>query len=326
MGQAKWRIFVNGVFLLGALTLLWGCASELGQLGGVATDAEGTLLTHVKIQLGRQTTMTNAQGQYLFMEVPPGTYRLNASAKGFDPQETTMTVRPGFQRFDVLLRPAREETSKQDSLRETVVQAQPQPETLPQEPIANGKSLTLPNFKMPLPGEFDWLLSTEPGGKFYGGGPNLGHRGRAYFSLDLIDNNRQRGELDGFPVPVLAAAAGVVIEARNNVICQGCQFGYGNYVRLDHGAGFTTIYGHLRYPSVTVRVGERVWQGQVLGFMGSTGHSTGIHLHFEIRYLNEGSKQAMILNQVLLEGVLLSAYKVGTVNRPKYYSSSQVLP
>lgn len=326
MAQGKWRIFVNSVFLLGAMALLWGCTPQLGQLGGVATDADGTLLSRVEIQLGRQTTMTNAQGQYLLMEVPPGTYRLNASAQGFEPQETTINVQPGFQRFDVLLNPSHEETSKQDPLRETVVQAQPQPETLPQAPVADEESLTLPNFNMPLPGEFEWLLSTEPGGKFYGGDPDLGHRGRAYFALDIIDNNRQQGELGGFPVPILAAADGVVIEVRNNVICQGCEFGYGNYVRLDHGDGFTITYGHLRYPSVTVSVGERVRQGQVLGFMGSTGHSTGIHVHFEIRYLNEGSKQAAILNQVLLEGVPLSAYKVGTVSRPKYYASSQVLP
>lgn len=127
-------------------------------------------------------------------------------------------------------------------------------------------------------------------------------------------------------MPILAAAAGVVVETRNDVICQGCRLGYGNHVKLDHGNGFVTVYGHLRYPSVTVRVGERVGQGQVLGFMGSTGHSTGIHVHFEIRYLNQGTEQANVLDPLRVDGTPLSQYRVGTVSHPRYYPSSQTLP
>ncbi|MDQ3008455.1 MAG: M23 family metallopeptidase [bacterium] len=57
--------------------------------------------------------------------------------------------------------------------------------------------------------------------------------------------------------------------------------GYGNRVVVDHGNGYTTLYAHL---SVTqVQVGQRVNRGDVIGQMGSTGRSTGIHLHFEIR-------------------------------------------
>lgn len=58
--------------------------------------------------------------------------------------------------------------------------------------------------------------------------------------------------------------------------------GYGNYVMVDHGNGYTTLYAHLRTGSIVVKLGQRVSQGQALGTMGSTGRSTGIHLHFEI--------------------------------------------
>lgn len=62
----------------------------------------------------------------------------------------------------------------------------------------------------------------------------------------------------------------------------GCGGGYGNYVWIDHGNGKQTIYAHLS--SVSVSTGSYVSAGQVLGYVGSTGYSTGPHLHFECRY------------------------------------------
>lgn len=62
----------------------------------------------------------------------------------------------------------------------------------------------------------------------------------------------------------------------------GCGGGYGNYVMIDHGDGKISIYGHLS--GVVVSPGTQVVPGQLIGYVGSTGYSTGPHLHFEMQY------------------------------------------
>ena len=62
----------------------------------------------------------------------------------------------------------------------------------------------------------------------------------------------------------------------------GCGGGYGKYVWINHGNGKETIYAHLS--SLAVSTGQYVSKGQVVGYVGSTGYSTGPHLHFECRY------------------------------------------
>lgn len=76
--------------------------------------------------------------------------------------------------------------------------------------------------------------------------------------------------------PILAADGGTVIGAG-----WLANEGYGNRVMVDHGNGYVTLYAHMS--SVAVVAGQRVNRGDVLGQMGSTGRSTGTHLHFEIR-------------------------------------------
>jgi murein DD-endopeptidase MepM/ murein hydrolase activator NlpD len=83
--------------------------------------------------------------------------------------------------------------------------------------------------------------------------------------------------------PVVAAKAGVVIVA-------GWMGGYGNLVVVDHGGSISTAYGHNT--SVTVGIGQRVEQGQLIAYSGSTGHSTGPHVHFEVR-INGGAVDPM---------------------------------
>lgn len=78
--------------------------------------------------------------------------------------------------------------------------------------------------------------------------------------------------------PVAAAANGTVIFA-------GWQNGYGQLVVIDHGNGLTTRYGHLS--GIEVEVGQRLARGEILGRVGSTGRSTGPHLHYEVRINDE---------------------------------------
>jgi murein DD-endopeptidase MepM/ murein hydrolase activator NlpD len=75
--------------------------------------------------------------------------------------------------------------------------------------------------------------------------------------------------------PILAAADGIVALATSDGI------GYGNYVVIVHDGGLTTLYGHLAV--IGVKAGDQVHQGQPIGAEGSTGNSTGPHLHFEVR-------------------------------------------
>ena len=83
--------------------------------------------------------------------------------------------------------------------------------------------------------------------------------------------------LEGVPVaPILAAADGSVSFAGGDPAVS-----YGYYVVLDHGDGLTTLYGHL--DQISVSTGQAVKQGDLLGYGGNTGHSTGKHLHFEVR-------------------------------------------
>lgn len=77
--------------------------------------------------------------------------------------------------------------------------------------------------------------------------------------------------------PVLASAAGTVIVAKS----AGWNGGYGSYVVIEHNNGTQTLYAHLN--SVGVSVGQGVGAGEQIGGVGSTGRSTGVHLHFEVR-------------------------------------------
>jgi murein DD-endopeptidase MepM/ murein hydrolase activator NlpD len=77
-----------------------------------------------------------------------------------------------------------------------------------------------------------------------------------------------------YGTPIHAAAAGTVVLA-------SWTGGYGNYTCIDHGGGMATCYAHQS--SYAVSTGAHVTQGQVIGYVGSTGHSFGPHLHFEVR-------------------------------------------
>jgi len=100
--------------------------------------------------------------------------------------------------------------------------------------------------------------------------PRLGQYAHFHTGIDL-----------GAPLgtPVLAAADGIVVGVAHTSI------GYGNYVMIAHGGGVITLYAHLL--STDVNLGDRVTRGQRIGREGSTGLSTGPHLHFEVRVYDQ---------------------------------------
>lgn len=83
---------------------------------------------------------------------------------------------------------------------------------------------------------------------------------------------------------IVAILDGKVIESRNNVsgYNESLALAAGNYVKIDHGNGLFSLYAHMKYGSVPVKVGDYVTKGDVIGQMGATGFATGAHLHFGI--------------------------------------------
>jgi murein DD-endopeptidase MepM/ murein hydrolase activator NlpD len=75
--------------------------------------------------------------------------------------------------------------------------------------------------------------------------------------------------------PIFASGNGVIEKA-------GWESGYGKYIRIRHANGYETAYGHMTAFARGMDEGTRVRQGQIIGFVGSTGLSTGAHLHYEI--------------------------------------------
>jgi murein DD-endopeptidase MepM/ murein hydrolase activator NlpD len=113
------------------------------------------------------------------------------------------------------------------------------------------------------------------------GGPDLGN----YYIKPFIGGRRTQG-LHGYNAvdyglsigsPLYAAAGGTVLISKNS----GWNGGYGNYVVIQHPNKTQTVYGHMNY--TVVSTGQIVGQGQLIGYSGNTGKSTGPHLHLEVR-------------------------------------------
>jgi len=127
-------------------------------------------------------------------------------------------------------------------------------------PVAAGNVAAAPvPRRPPSGGGFIWPIDGPVTSEF---GPRWGslHPG-----LDIADPEG---------TPIAAAKDGVVVSA-------GPNGGYGNFVVIDHGGGFATAYAHQS--RLAVSEGQQVSQGQTIGYVGSTGFSTGNHLHFEVR-------------------------------------------
>lgn len=106
----------------------------------------------------------------------------------------------------------------------------------------------------------------------------------------------------GYGAPIYAVTDGIVTVA-------GRTGGFGNYVKLNHGGGLGTGYGHMS--RIAVRSGQRVNRGQVIGYIGSTGLSTGPHLHYEVYRNGHAVNPASMtfVTRALLEGKALADFR-----------------
>ncbi len=95
------------------------------------------------------------------------------------------------------------------------------------------------------------------------------HKKQFHCGIDLVAD---------LGTPVYAVGSGVIEESKKNS-------GYGNHIRISHKGSYSSVYGHL-HRSV-IKNGDRVKQGQIIGYVGSTGISTGPHLHFELKRFNK---------------------------------------
>ena len=130
------------------------------------------------------------------------------------------------------------------------------------------KQLKLSNAKyvggdMNWPAPGNYKVSSPYGNRMH----PIFHRMRFHSGIDIHANSGD---------PIAAANSGTVIYA-------GARTGYGNTVIIDHGGGITTLYAHIKTRGILVRTGQHVSAGDIIAKVGSTGWSTGPHLHFECR-------------------------------------------
>jgi hypothetical protein len=202
---------------------------------------------------------------------------------------------------------------------------------------------------MPLPSGYSWLATTEPGGWDCKGdwydwahddavNPNNPGDGVKYnyFSIDFA--KASQAYYPATDVPILAVSDGKV----SSVGYQAT--GNGNYIVLDHGegngidpatldgdtsTGFSTLYLHLqdlpaKKNGILLKAGDVVRKGDQIGIMGTTGASTGVHLHFGVKYNGSGSKTVEKLSRVVMDRKVLRGYQTECTNGTwsKYYYSS----
>ncbi|HEV2082205.1 MAG TPA: peptidoglycan DD-metalloendopeptidase family protein [Brevundimonas sp.] len=154
---------------------------------------------------------------------------------------------------------------------------------------ASGKNTRSAFMRTPLAGGF--RMSSSFG---YRRHPISGYR-RMHQGIDFAA---------GTGTPIVAPADGVVVEARR-------WGGYGNWLRIRHSNGLESGYGHLSRYAPGVRAGQRVRQGQVVAYVGSTGASTGPHLHYEIWRNGQRINPAGVKTQegTVLSGAELTAFR-----------------
>lgn len=114
----------------------------------------------------------------------------------------------------------------------------------------------------------------------------------------------------------VAHSDGIVVDVKNDCNYNTYPKGpviYGNYVKIKHDDGYYTLYAHIKYGTIKVSVGQKVKRGDVLGYMGNTGYSTGGHLHWEVRDPNNKIINPTPYLDANLPSTPSKKYKVGDV-------------
>lgn len=118
------------------------------------------------------------------------------------------------------------------------------------------------------------------------------------FKKNIHNGVDMRGQNRGEEVPIYSPEDGTVIELRNNYKTQDSSGNsYGNYIKIQHSNGIITLMAHLKYNSINVKLGDKVKFGQQIAIMGTTGHSTGVHLHYEV-FINNVKQDPLLYTYI----------------------------
>ncbi|HJA04957.1 MAG TPA: M23 family metallopeptidase [Candidatus Microbacterium stercoravium] len=161
---------------------------------------------------------------------------------------------------------AKEQQAAQQEAAAQQQQQQEQPAPAQGAPAAAAEP-PAPAPEAPPAADGSWVNPLGGAGYYISRSVGSGHEG-----ADMVTSSQA-----DYTVPIYAAKSGTVITSGEVV------GGWGNTVAIDHGDGTTTLYGHMSPGSRQVQVGETVTQGQMIGYVGSTGRSTAHHLHIELR-------------------------------------------
>ena len=146
-----------------------------------------------------------------------------------------------------------------------------------------------PSLQPISPADRYWLTSTFG----YRSDPFTGAK-RMHAGLDMAGNTG---------LSIYATGDGTVVSAHFNA------YGYGREIEIDHGFGYTTVYGHLS--KILVKKGDRIKRGQLIGELGSTGRSTGPHLHYEVRYNDKADQSPVLLLRKFVSRRIRGNYRSG---------------
>lgn len=163
----------------------------------------------------------------------------------------------------IALERAEEERARQNAYAEQQRQQnnnQGAPAATPQQPAPAAPAA-------PAEAAGGWLNPLSGSGYYITRSLSSGHDG-----TDMVTNAQS-----DWTVPIYAAKSGTV------TVSSEAHYGWGVAVQIDHGDGSNSLYGHMTYGSRQVQAGQYVEQGQIIGYVGSTGRSTAHHLHLEVR-------------------------------------------